>query len=66
MEKFVDWAKDGEEPLQSYATGLLARAMEVQEIAGNFKDHNAQLVCTLYMDRLSPSFSKILAKTLKL
>ena len=44
MEKFIEWTREAEEPLQSYATGLLARAIEVQEIAANFKEHNSQLV----------------------
>ena len=44
VEKFIEWTREAEEPLQSYATGLLARAIEVQEIAANFKEHNSQLV----------------------
>jgi len=31
-------------PLQSYAAGLLASAMEIQDIAAAFKDSNAILV----------------------
>eukprot|EP00057_Strongylocentrotus_purpuratus_P023259 XP_011677733.1 PREDICTED: protein VPRBP [Strongylocentrotus purpuratus] len=44
VNRFVDWATEAEEPLKSYATGLLAAAVEVQDIAGNLKDINARLV----------------------
>ncbi|XP_054751172.2 DDB1- and CUL4-associated factor 1-like [Lytechinus pictus] len=44
VDRFVEWATDAEEPLKSYATGLLAAAVEVQDIAGNLKDVNARLV----------------------
>lgn len=42
--RLYQWATESPEPLQSYATGLLAAAMEVQEIAVNFREHNARLV----------------------
>ena len=32
IKKLFDWAMDSKEPLQSYATGLLAVAMEIQDI----------------------------------
>lgn len=35
--RFFSWAEKAAEPLQSYATGLLAAAMEVQDIATNFR-----------------------------
>ncbi|XP_077995487.1 DDB1- and CUL4-associated factor 1-like [Glandiceps talaboti] len=44
IPQFFSWAKDAEEPLRSYATGLLASAMEIQEIAGNYSAENAVLV----------------------
>ncbi|XP_045489571.1 protein mahjong isoform X2 [Pieris rapae] len=51
INRLVGWATNGQEPLQSYATGLLAAAMEVQEIATNFRDLNAMLV-PLMLERL--------------
>ncbi|XP_053623270.1 protein mahjong [Plodia interpunctella] len=44
IQRLVNWATKSPEPLQCYATGLLAAAMEVQEIATNFRDLNAMLV----------------------
>ncbi|XP_063544053.1 protein mahjong [Cydia strobilella] len=44
IHRLVGWATSSTEPLQCYATGLLAAAMEVQEIATNFRDINAMLV----------------------
>ncbi|XP_052754263.1 DDB1- and CUL4-associated factor 1 isoform X2 [Galleria mellonella] len=44
IHRLVNWASNSPEPLQCYATGLLAAAMEVQEIATNFRDLNAMLV----------------------
>ncbi|CAH0698535.1 unnamed protein product [Spodoptera exigua] len=44
IHRLVNWATNSVEPLQCYATGLLAAAMEVQEIATNFRDLNAMLV----------------------
>nr|XP_049703892.1 protein mahjong isoform X3 [Helicoverpa armigera] len=44
IHRLVNWANNSTEPLQCYATGLLAAAMEVQEIATNFRDLNAVLV----------------------
>ncbi|XP_072941245.1 protein mahjong [Epargyreus clarus] len=44
IHRLVNWATSSPEPLQCYATGLLAAAMEVQEIATNFRDLNAILV----------------------
>uniref|UniRef100_A0A2A4JHB9 Uncharacterized protein n=1 Tax=Heliothis virescens TaxID=7102 RepID=A0A2A4JHB9_HELVI len=37
IHRLVNWANNSTEPLQCYATGLLAAAMEVQEIATNFR-----------------------------
>ncbi|XP_046975211.1 protein mahjong isoform X3 [Vanessa cardui] len=44
IHRLVNWATNSPEPLQCYATGLLAAAMEVQEIATNFRDLNAMLI----------------------
>ncbi|CAH0756803.1 unnamed protein product [Diatraea saccharalis] len=44
IHRLVNWAANSPEPLQCYATGLLAAAMEVQEIATHFRDLNAMLV----------------------
>ncbi|XP_074658215.1 DDB1- and CUL4-associated factor 1-like [Tubulanus polymorphus] len=38
------WAETADEPLRSYATGLLPAAMEVYEIATSFRDDNSRLV----------------------
>ncbi|XP_045782189.1 protein mahjong isoform X1 [Maniola jurtina] len=44
IHRLVNWATSATDPLQCYATGLLAAAMEVQDIATNFRDVNAMLV----------------------
>ncbi|CAH0730545.1 unnamed protein product, partial [Brenthis ino] len=44
IHRLVNWATNSPEPLQCYATGLLAAAMEVQEIATNFRELNAMLI----------------------
>ncbi|XP_071806526.1 DDB1- and CUL4-associated factor 1-like [Asterias amurensis] len=51
VSKLVQWVMHSEEPLQSYATGLLANAIEVQEIAGNLREENTSMV-TVMMGRL--------------
>lgn len=35
--RLFTWAESSAEPLQSYAVGMLAAAMEVQDIAANFR-----------------------------
>ncbi|XP_049859557.1 DDB1- and CUL4-associated factor 1-like [Schistocerca gregaria] len=42
--RLFTWAEKAVEPLQSYAIGLLASSMEVQDIAANFREQNAKLV----------------------
>ncbi|PNF26674.1 DDB1- and CUL4-associated factor 1 [Cryptotermes secundus] len=42
--RLFSWAEKSIQPLQSYATGLLAAAMEVQDIAANFREQNSHLV----------------------
>ncbi|KAM6980512.1 DDB1- and CUL4-associated factor 1-like [Aplochiton taeniatus] len=44
VEKLFSWAREAERPLCVYATGLLARAMENQEIAANYRQDNSALV----------------------
>ncbi|KAL0977951.1 hypothetical protein UPYG_G00163700 [Umbra pygmaea] len=44
VEKLFTWAQEAELPLSIYATGLLARAMENQEIAANYREDNSKLV----------------------
>ncbi|KAF7988328.1 hypothetical protein HCN44_000901 [Aphidius gifuensis] len=49
--RLYSWAENSHEPLQSYATGLLAAAMEVQDIATSFREQNAHLI-PLMLQRL--------------
>ncbi|KAK6624133.1 hypothetical protein RUM44_010991 [Polyplax serrata] len=42
--RLFNWAEKAIEPLQSYAVGLLAAAMEVQDTAAAFREQNAHLV----------------------
>ncbi|XP_030375662.1 protein mahjong isoform X2 [Scaptodrosophila lebanonensis] len=44
IARLYGWAEDSIEPLQSYATGLLASAMEVTDIAITCRDQNMRLV----------------------
>ncbi|KAL3852286.1 hypothetical protein ACJMK2_015948 [Sinanodonta woodiana] len=44
LTRLFRWAESAEDPLRSYATGLLAGAMELQDVASNFKENNATLV----------------------
>lgn len=44
LNRIYSWAEDSIEPLQSYATGLLAAAMEVTDIAVTFRENNTRLV----------------------
>uniref|UniRef100_A0A182R188 Uncharacterized protein n=1 Tax=Anopheles farauti TaxID=69004 RepID=A0A182R188_9DIPT len=44
IKRLYGWAESSPEPLQSYATGLLGAAMEVQEIAVNFREQNVRLL----------------------
>lgn len=45
VSKLYHWAELAENPLKSYAIGLLAAAMEVQDIAIHWREQNAKLVC---------------------
>ncbi|XP_055838822.1 protein mahjong isoform X1 [Episyrphus balteatus] len=44
INRIYSWAEESVEPLQSYATGLLAAAMEVTDIAVTFRELNTRLV----------------------
>lgn len=44
MERLFKWAQEAEQPLRIYATGLLAGAMENQDIAANYREENSVLV----------------------
>jgi hypothetical protein len=44
IHRLFSWAEKSLEPLQSYATGLLAAAMEVQDIATGFREQNGKMV----------------------
>lgn len=44
IKKLFTWAEKSQDPLQSYAIGLVAAAMELQDIAANFREQNAHLV----------------------
>ncbi|XP_055624237.1 protein mahjong isoform X2 [Toxorhynchites rutilus septentrionalis] len=44
INRLYGWAESSPEPLQSYATGLLGAAMEVQEIAVSFREQNIRLL----------------------
>jgi HIV-1 Vpr-binding protein len=44
IHRLFNWAMKSAEPLQSYATGMLAAAMEVQDIAANFRYFQASNV----------------------
>lgn len=44
LNRLCKWAREAMEPLRSYATGLLAFAMESQDIAAVFREENATLV----------------------
>ena len=54
MEKLFSWAREAERPLCTYATGLLARAMENQEIAANYREENSALVGHTACTQTSP------------
>uniref|UniRef100_A0A8B9L5M4 DDB1- and CUL4-associated factor 1 n=1 Tax=Astyanax mexicanus TaxID=7994 RepID=A0A8B9L5M4_ASTMX len=51
VERLFKWAREAEDPLRIYATGLLAGAMENQDIAANYREENSVLV-PLMLQRL--------------
>lgn len=44
MERLYYWAEFAEEPLRSYATGLLSGAMELNDVAVKFREESLHLV----------------------
>jgi hypothetical protein len=50
VEQLFKWAEKADEPLRTYATGLLAGAMELQDVAANFKEKNSALVLHFNFD----------------
>lgn len=44
ISRLYNWAEHAEEPLKSYSVGLLGAAMDVQEIAVGFREHNVRLL----------------------
>lgn len=55
MGKLFDWAQTAAAPLAGYATGLLGRALSVQEVAAKHPQDAAHLV-TLYSTNLPSAF----------
>ncbi|GFY71289.1 hypothetical protein TNIN_116862 [Trichonephila inaurata madagascariensis] len=59
VPRLLHWAEYAPNPLQSYATGLLAAAMDSQDIAGKYKEKNAYFV-PLMLRRLHALSKKFL------
>lgn len=53
VERLFQWAENSSSPLQAYAAGLLASAMEIPEVASNFREKNAKLVCYRHFSTFS-------------
>lgn len=51
INRLYDWAEKAEEPLRSYATGLLGAAMDIQDIAVAFREQNIRML-PLLLQRL--------------
>lgn len=51
INRLYDWAEKSEEPLRSYATGLLGAAMDIQDIAVAFREQNNRML-PLMLQRL--------------
>lgn len=51
ISRLYDWVENAEEPLKSYATGLLGSAMDIQEIAIAFREQNIRTI-PLLLQRL--------------
>ncbi|UYV76206.1 VPRBP [Cordylochernes scorpioides] len=56
VDQLFQWAESATDPLQSYATALLAAAMEIQDIAANYRENNSRLV-PIMMRRLQEATS---------
>ncbi|XP_053325446.1 DDB1- and CUL4-associated factor 1 [Spea bombifrons] len=44
VENLFKWSREAEQPLRTYAIGLLGGAMENQDIAANYRDENSKMV----------------------
>lgn len=44
INRLYDWVENADEPLKSYATGLLGAAMDIQEIAIAYREQNVRLL----------------------
>lgn len=51
INKLYEWVESAEEPLKSYATGLLGAAMDIQEIAVAYREQNIRML-PLLLQRL--------------
>ena len=51
INRLYDWAEKSEEPLRSYATGLLGAAMDIQDIAIAYREQNIRML-PLLLQRL--------------
>ncbi|CAH1130521.1 unnamed protein product [Ceutorhynchus assimilis] len=51
IHRLIKWVTHSIEPLQSYATGVLAAAMDIPDIAARFREENGRLV-PLLLQRL--------------
>ena len=49
--RLFTWAEKGPEPLRTYATGLLAAAMDIPDLATSFREQNTILV-PIILERL--------------
>uniref|UniRef100_A0A8C4R3X2 DDB1- and CUL4-associated factor 1 n=1 Tax=Eptatretus burgeri TaxID=7764 RepID=A0A8C4R3X2_EPTBU len=49
VENLFKWAREAEDPLRTYATGLLAAGMEIQDIAANYREENSQMLLAAFM-----------------
>ena len=59
MRNLLGWAESATEPLRSYATGLLASAMDIADVAASFKERNAVLVSVSYHGSGCRSIAKL-------
>ncbi|XP_050302636.1 protein mahjong isoform X2 [Anthonomus grandis grandis] len=68
IHRLIKWVTNSIEPLQSYATGVLAAAMDIPDIAAKFREENGRLVPLLLarLKRLKSSseFTKTLSTNL--
>ncbi|XP_033745476.1 DDB1- and CUL4-associated factor 1-like [Pecten maximus] len=53
VRRLLHWAETSEDPLRSYAIGVLAGAMEIHDVAVNFKDVNSgHKLVSMMLERL--------------